>query len=204
MICNDLIKHGFLRAISGGAKFTSSQYYQWKKESFDSELPHIKAKKEAERFETEYKKQALECDGSRLTFEQYCIDFMNRQQHLHHNRLEMLRRSLGMYCNEQYRTIDAAKNMCERISLLLETFQPAKEVQLFIERDRTGTARLPPVLGIDYYRGTHDFVFGVPLEDLAHRGQKVPTIINKCLSLILSEAFRLAAENEEAAEIDLW
>jgi hypothetical protein len=73
----DLVNRGFLKLVvgSGSSPFgTSGVYYQWKKLTLDNEPSHVKARREAERVEAEYKRLVREAESQRCTLESLCVD----------------------------------------------------------------------------------------------------------------------------------
>lgn len=91
----------------------------------------------------------------------------------------------------------------EKISLLLETYEPEKEVQVIVERDKTGLQHLKPFLYNNYYYGVRPClddhnglstgftmqVFGVDLDEICGFAKRnVPLFLVKLLRSVVRES----------------
>ncbi|KAJ3061413.1 hypothetical protein HK102_009124, partial [Quaeritorhiza haematococci] len=235
-ICVDLVSMGFLRSVGrsgsssngGRSGFWAGGQYQWKRLSLESsaESPVTKARRDVERADFDYRKAVKTAETTRLTFESYCVDFMNTLQHMEETRISLIKDSFVALNSAQMRVVPVVKGVFDRIQVLLETLQPERELTVMIERDRTGNCRVPPLLYVNLYGGVGDQVFGVALDDLiegpkggearntspkdAGGKSKVPNIVRYCLKAIgeLMNAGNAGNRGSRAVvsreEIDVW
>ncbi|KAJ3328306.1 hypothetical protein HDU76_010194 [Blyttiomyces sp. JEL0837] len=165
---NELVNQGFLKPISGGVSgininamtgmssmgmssgghkpFASGQFYQWKRLSFDNEPAHKRTRREAERAEFEYKKLVKVAEATRQSLEAQCVEYMKSIETTQRDRLATARKALDDYIQSERGHVPTTINACDRIGVFLETLSADREVQVMAERDRTGNARLLPLI----------------------------------------------------------
>ncbi|KAI9206099.1 uncharacterized protein BJ171DRAFT_498682 [Polychytrium aggregatum] len=196
-----LVAQGFLKSVSGGnrtsALFSAQAFYQWKKTEIETDVLFKKLQREARRADVEYKKAVEAAEATRILLESYCVDYMHQMQQLELSKLQIMRSvTKGVAAAEQL-TVPIIQQVTDKLNIYLETFNPEKELQVFIDRERTGTSRVPPIVYHSHHFGTRDTLFGVSLEEsTAHQQRRVPDIIRKCLAVLKERQARDYASGE--------
>ncbi|KAJ3109135.1 hypothetical protein HDU96_007298 [Phlyctochytrium bullatum] len=72
--------------------------------------------------------------------------FMKAVESAQRQRLILAKEVLSNYITFEKAVLPAISSSCERVEVFLETLSPDREVQMMAERDRTGNARIPPIL----------------------------------------------------------
>ncbi|KAJ3126068.1 hypothetical protein HK101_005810, partial [Irineochytrium annulatum] len=152
LFCGDLVTQGFIKTIGRGSGFGTNQQYQWKRTSVDSEPPHLRASREAEQAEHNYRMLVKAAESARSALETECIEprgltylaqFMRVVEIAQRKRLNLVKETVSSFITFDRSHIPYTVVSCDRISVILETLSPEREIQLMAERDRTGNARLP-------------------------------------------------------------
>ncbi|KAI8996714.1 hypothetical protein BC832DRAFT_567209 [Gaertneriomyces semiglobifer] len=176
---------GFVKNVGRTAAFGQSQHFQWRKHSNENEPNHRRRRREADRADFEYKKAVMSTEDIRLRLEGECLHYMNSLQHAEMRRLELFKQAYESLNVVERIAFVAIDDMCERNATFVETLNPEKEVEILVERSRTGTMRIPPALYTDFYEQYPHGCYGVSLEDLATReGTQVPAIVEQCLAVL--------------------
>nr|KAJ3422028.1 hypothetical protein HK105_001474 [Polyrhizophydium stewartii] len=209
---NDLLNNNFIKPISGRfSHFVPSLQYQWKRVALevDNEPVHRKAIRDAERAEYEYKKAVVQVEKNRQALDVALSEYMGIAQTLMLERIRTIKDVLVM-CVEFERTpTHAIRVVQERLMVFLETLEPEKEIQVLVERDRTGVRMSAPHLFRDFRKGPSNAVFGLSLDALSARtGVRVPSLLRKCLAYTV-DVYAAAAELSQNSankhpELDAW
>ncbi|ORY29894.1 hypothetical protein BCR33DRAFT_571540 [Rhizoclosmatium globosum] len=212
---NALIGQGFLKSIAlrnSNKLPVSEQQYQWKKTCLDNEPDHTRTRREAERAELEYKNAVKNAEEARVVLEAHCIEHMKTVQIALMERLTLAKTVISSYIDSEQSCISPITHSVERFNVLLEMFSPEQQVQVMAERDRTGNARLKPIV---YSASSNKIrvestyvnsvVFGVPLEPLAQRdSRRVPNLLRKCLRALVKGCVDSAAIGGRDGELRVW
>ncbi|KAJ3286462.1 hypothetical protein HDU79_006465 [Rhizoclosmatium sp. JEL0117] len=212
---NALIGQGFLKSIAlrnSNKLPVSEQQYQWKKTCLDNEPDHTRTRREAERAELEYKNAVKNAEEARVVLEAHCIEHMKTVQIALMERLTLAKTVISSYIDSEQSCISPITHSVERFNVLLEMFSPEQQVQVMAERDRTGNARLKPIV---YSASSNKIrvestyvnsvVFGVPLETLAQRdSRRVPNLLRKCLRALVKGCVDSAAIGGRDGELRVW
>ncbi|KAJ3059441.1 hypothetical protein HDU99_006342, partial [Rhizoclosmatium hyalinum] len=127
-------------------------------------------------------------------------------------RLTLAKTVISSYIDSEQSCISPITHSVERFNVLLEMFSPEQQVQVMAERDRTGNARLKPIV---YSASSNKIrvestyvnsvVFGVPLETLAQRdSRRVPNLLRKCLRALVKGCVDSAAIGGRDGELRVW
>ncbi|KAJ3094384.1 hypothetical protein HK100_006153 [Physocladia obscura] len=213
---NALINQGFLKsiAIRNSNKLPlSEQQFQWKKTSLDNEPAHTKTRRDAERAEFEYKSAVKLAEEARVILEAHCIEHMKTIQVALLERLTLAKTVISSYSDSEQSCVSPITQSVERFQILLETFNPEKQVQAMAERDRTGNARLKPIVYspssnkiVVESRFMRTVVFGVRLETLVERdgGRKVCDLLRKSLRALVKGCVDSVAIGGRRGEMAVW
>ncbi|KAJ1552159.1 hypothetical protein HK405_012405, partial [Cladochytrium tenue] len=171
--CTDLVHHGFLKLVAGGmgavsssashpssssaapaatasaaatVSFAHGQTYQWRKTEVENEPSHQRARREAERAELEYRRAASAAEDLRVVLEAQCVEYMKAVEAVQHQRLSVAKESLLEYVAGERAHLPPTLASCAHVDIFLETLDPRREVRLMAEKDRSGNARLPPIV----------------------------------------------------------
>ncbi|KAJ1569438.1 hypothetical protein HK405_004882, partial [Cladochytrium tenue] len=171
--CTDLVHHGFLKLVAGGmgagsssashpssssaapaatasaaamVSFAHGQTYQWRKTEVENEPSHQRARREAERAELEYRRASGAAEDLRVVLEAQCVEYMKAVESAQHQRLSVAKESLLEYVAGERAHLPPTLASCAHVDIFLETLDPRREVRLMAEKDRSGNARLPPIV----------------------------------------------------------
>ncbi|KAJ3242118.1 hypothetical protein HDU81_007872 [Chytriomyces hyalinus] len=213
-----LISQNFLKSIAlrnSNKLSISDQQYQWKKTSLDNEPAHTKTRRDAERAEMDYRNAVRIAEDARASLESSCVEHMRAIQVALLERLSLARTVISSYIDSEQSCVSPISQSVERFNVLLEMFSAERQVQAMAERDRTGNARLQPIVYspstskiVVESKFVRNVVFGVSLEALAAReGRRVPGILRKCLKALVKGMCRdgsgvLGRKDEFAAWMD--
>ena len=116
--------------------------------SLDNEPAHKKARREADRAEHEYRKCARQAETTRQILEAQCVEYMKAVEAAQLTRLHVAKSALLALTSADRLRLPATTLACNQVDVFLETLSPEREVKLVAERDRTGNARLVPLIYI--------------------------------------------------------
>ncbi|KAJ3026122.1 UNVERIFIED_CONTAM: hypothetical protein HDU68_006170 [Siphonaria sp. JEL0065] len=212
---NALINQGFLKSIAlrnSNKLPLSEQQYQWKKMGLENEPAHTKTRRDAERAELDYKNATKIAEESRVVLEAHCVEHMKTVQTALLERLTLARTVISSYIDSELSCVSPITQSADRFSVLLEMFSPEQQVQVIAERDRTGNARLKPIIynaSCNKIRVESKYVrslcFGVGVETLAERdGRKVPTILRKLLRALVKGCVDFNEIGGRVGELNVW
>ncbi|KAJ3413158.1 hypothetical protein HDV05_008361 [Chytridiales sp. JEL 0842] len=154
--CAELVNQGFLKGVGvtgvmggagastgGGHAFVTGGHYQWKRMTLETEPPHKKARREAEKVEADYKKLVKSAESVRVVLEEQCVEYMQVIENAQRERLSLSKTALQSFAAfEKGAIIPILSRVHNTIDLILETVVPEKDLQTMVERDRTGNGRL--------------------------------------------------------------
>ncbi|KAI8610164.1 hypothetical protein BC830DRAFT_1147069 [Chytriomyces sp. MP71] len=210
-----LVSQNFLKSIAlrnSNKLSVADQQYQWKKTSLDNEPAHTKTRRDAERSEMDYRNACNLAEDARATLETNCVEHMKTVQVALLERLTLARTVISSYIDSEQSCISPITQSVDRFSVLLEMFSAERQVQAMAERDRTGNARLAPVvytpstskISVES-RYVRHIAFGVGVEKLAERdGRKVPHVLRKGLKALLKGCKDGAGINGRTDELAAW
>ncbi|KAI9347363.1 hypothetical protein BDR26DRAFT_75145 [Obelidium mucronatum] len=212
---NALINQGFLKSIAlrnSNKLAVTEQQYQWKKTALENEPPHSKTRRDAERAELDYKNAVKIAEEARVVLEAHCVEHMRTVQTALLERLTLARTVISSYIDSEQSCVSPITQSVDRFSVLLEMFSPEQQVQVIAERDRTGNARLKPIVysaSSNKIRVESRYVqslcFGVSVETLAERdGRRVPTLLRKCLRALVKGCIDSEEIGGRKGELDVW
>eukprot|EP00842_Homolaphlyctis_polyrhiza_P004470 jgi/Hompol1/5023/HPOL_004128-RA len=211
---NDLMNNGFIKPVSGRfSHFIPTLQYQWKRMSLEveHELVHRKAAREAERAEFDYKKAIRTAETTRQLLNTASADYMNIVQSVLLERIRTVKDVLLTCIELEKAPSIAIRSIQDRVIVFLETLEPEKEIQVLVERDRTGVRPVPPILFRAYGSRHSENIFGLSLDALtAQTGFRVPSLLRKCIKYV-SDVFEQAANESEkpgitaqTLQLDAW
>ncbi|KAJ3070022.1 hypothetical protein HDU98_006929 [Podochytrium sp. JEL0797] len=212
---NALISQGFLKsiAIRNSNKLPiADQQYQWKKTSLDNEPAHTKTRRDAERAELDYKNAVKIAEESRVVLEAHCVEHMKTVQIALLERLTLAHTVISSYIDSEQSCVSPISQSVDRFSALLETFSPEQQVQVMAEKDRSGNARLKPIVyspsstkirvESKYLKSV---MFGVSVDTLAARdARKVPNLLRKCLRALTKGCSDSVEIGGRSGELAVW
>ncbi|KAI8929476.1 hypothetical protein BC831DRAFT_443776 [Entophlyctis helioformis] len=205
---SDLVANNFIKAVS-----TRPVLYQWKRTVFDvqHELPHKRAAREATRAEFEYRKAVKSAESVRQSLDVACADYMRIMQAVLYERLRTVKDALVSCVEVEKVPVPVIRSIQERVLVFLETLDADKEIQLLVERDRTGVRPTMPHVFVDFHKGPSQAIYGIELDLLSSRtGCRVPPLMRKCLKYVgdvYTEQVKESKKSEPTAkmlELDAW
>ncbi|KAI0675535.1 hypothetical protein C8Q78DRAFT_1181568 [Trametes maxima] len=163
----------------------------------NGEPPHVRARREAEVADKEYRVSVRKLDRQRLGLEERIEDALKVLQKWELERLRAVKTVLTQYYNTLAKISQSSSASNERVETLLASYQPEQDIKVLIERCRTGPFR--PVAQV-YESISHDesdVVFGIDLRrwadsaywNVSSPGQQpreeAPPVLSALLSALL-------------------
>ena len=158
---NDLCSMNYIRPISGRSPvFSTSSQYQWKQLAFEvaNEAPYKKALREAEKAEFDHLRAMRSIESVRQSLESACADYMFIMQTVVYEHIRIIKDSLIACVELEKLPIKIIQDVHKNLALFLESLDPDKETQVFVEQYRTGVRPLQPYVFSDSRNYTSEVV----------------------------------------------
>ncbi|TPX61850.1 hypothetical protein PhCBS80983_g00883 [Powellomyces hirtus] len=175
-----------LTGTAAGVTTNPSQTYVWKRLSIETEPPHRRARRDADRADHAYRKAIAAAEETRAHLELAVWEYLKAAQAVELDRVTVVKQTLAAL-NEAEEVGRAVRvQVVQSQAVYLETLNPEREVEIVAERLRTGNVRIPPVVYKSYYGGSADTIIGVPLEEQVSidGGPTTPPFLTKCLTVL--------------------
>ncbi|EIW58644.1 uncharacterized protein TRAVEDRAFT_29154 [Trametes versicolor FP-101664 SS1] len=174
----------------------------------NTEPPYVRARRDAEVADQEYRVAVRKLDRQRLGLEERIEDTLKTLQKWELDRLRAVKTVLTQYYNTLAKVSKAYSTANETIEMLIASYQPEQDIKVLIERYRTGPFR--PVAQV-YESISHDesdVVFGIDLRrwadnaywHVASPGEKreeAPPVLTALLGALLEAYPRLPNDAEK-------
>jgi len=205
---DELVTKGYLATLPRASfSFTASHTttYIWKKQSYTSDPSHLEStKRRVSSTDYTYIQSVRSCEAARLGIESSILDYTCRFQDYELARQRLTKSRIEKLMAHFTGMAGTITTLVSDTSVLLESLDPSRQISLYIERDRTGTARLAPLIYRNFYSGNAG-LYGISVEELARRdGSKVPRFVSECIEYIERTGVRIGAEGADRGVFDIW
>ncbi|OSX64294.1 hypothetical protein POSPLADRAFT_1065539 [Postia placenta MAD-698-R-SB12] len=129
----------------------------------NAEPAHIRARREAEAADREYRISIRKLDRQRLALEERIEDTLKTLQKWELDRLRAVKTVLRQYQDAVSKLAKANEPSFDRSAVLIDSYHPEADLKVFIERHRTGPFRPEPQVYESVSHDESDVVFGIDL-----------------------------------------
>ncbi|KAI0923819.1 hypothetical protein AcV5_009263 [Taiwanofungus camphoratus] len=173
-----------------------------------TEPAHIRARRDAEVADKEYRVAVRKLDRQRLGLEERIEETLKTLQKWEVDRLRAVKTVLRQYQDSVAKFSKAYEPSLERSATLIASYQPEADIKVFIERHRTGPFRPEPQVYESVTHDESDVVFGIDLRrwadsDLWHpsspdeKKDEVPPVLTIMLAALSETYARLPTDIEK-------
>ncbi|KAI0766927.1 hypothetical protein BD413DRAFT_480506 [Trametes elegans] len=171
------------------------------------EPPHVRARREAEVADKEYRIAIRKLDRQRLGLEERIEDGLKTLQKWELDRLRAVKTVLTQYYNTLAKVPKTHAETNERVETLVASFQPEQDIKVLIERCRTGPFRPFAQVYESVSHDESDVVFGIDLRRWAdnaywnvgtpgEKREEVPPVLTALLGALLEAYPKLPNDSE--------
>ncbi|CDO73283.1 hypothetical protein BN946_scf185008.g45 [Trametes cinnabarina] len=173
----------------------------------NGEPPHVRARREAELADQEYRVAVRKLDRQRLGLEERIEEALKTLQKWELDRLRAVKTVLTQYYNCLAKVSKSTTESNERVETLIAAYQPEQDIKVLIERCRTGPFRPVPQLYESISHDETDVVFGIDLrrwadsaywnvEGAGERKDEAPPVLSALLGALLEAYPKLPNDAE--------
>ncbi|OSD03102.1 hypothetical protein PYCCODRAFT_1494927 [Trametes coccinea BRFM310] len=173
----------------------------------NGEPSHVRARREAELADKEYRVAVRKLDRQRLGLEERIEEALKTLQKWELDRLRAVKTVLTQYYNSLSKVSKSTTESNERVDTLIAAYQPEQDIKVLIERCRTGPFRPAPQVYESISHDESDVVFGIDLRRWAdsaywnvagagERKEEAPPVLTALLGALLEAYPKLPNDAE--------